>query len=194
MPSSMLHSTWVAQIDGWPRHIGWHRRRQTSVCAAQDCSRFIRLCDRTESDHRVDEILWLRQPDIVPMSGPPKFLWPDATEVWVARQERSDGRGLPVLPSAFFGPKCQRGEVLELYFARGSLNSPRPSLARARSGSCHPVEWQVLPPGFFSLMRRRQAESLLFTSWYSPVQRGPCRSTSGTDVLSRRRKKKTSPR
>ena len=143
MPSSMLHSTWVAQIDGWPRHIGWHRRRQTSVCAAQDCSRFIRLCDRTESDHRVDEILWLRQPDIVPMSGPPKFLWPDATEVWVARQERSDGRGLPVLPSAFFGPKCQRGEVLELYFARGSLNSPRPSLGRARSGSCHPVRCRV---------------------------------------------------
>ena len=45
-----------------------------------------------------------------------------------------------------FGPKRQRGEVFESSFRMASLfpatlhwNSPRPSLAVARSGSCHPL-------------------------------------------------------
>ena len=49
------------------------------------------------------EILWLRHPT---------FLWPEVSTVWVARQERSDGRGLPMARSVNEGNSLSPGRLL----------------------------------------------------------------------------------
>ena len=80
MPSSVPRSTRATEISGW------HRIEAAPI-----------------NLHRTAAILWLRHPDIVPMSAPPRI---EACSSWVARQERSDGRGLPVLPFASQWPEA----------------------------------------------------------------------------------------
>ena len=92
--------------------LGWHRRRQTSVCRRH------RIEPVGINLHRTDESC-ASHPDIVPMSGPPRI---GACSFWVARQERSDGRGLSVLPFASYGPKRQRGEAIERFFCLSIAN------------------------------------------------------------------------
>ena len=59
---------------------------------------------------------------------------PPTNSFWVARQERSDGRGRPVMPSSFCGPKRQRGDS---FISPGGLNSSTEDGARlsAATGS-----------------------------------------------------------
>ena len=85
---------------------------------------------------------------------------PDICDVWATRnpvaRSASEGKSLPgefdlggtpgaqrrawsvAVNSHSCGPKRQRGEVVECFFRSFGALSPRPSLADARSGSCHP--------------------------------------------------------
>ena len=66
MPSSVPRSTRATEISGW------HRRRQTSVCRRHRIDLFESSCiGRMQS--------CASHPDIVPMSGPPGILWPEAS-------------------------------------------------------------------------------------------------------------------
>ena len=61
--------------------------------------------------------------------------------------------GHPIL----YGPKRQRGEVVERFFSAGITTLPTHFTRFARSGACHPVECQVVPPATWIVLSYRKA-------------------------------------